>query len=497
MEAFVSKSRARRDLGAVARAALGWSAGFTLLRDIIQFVTMLVLVRLLGPAEYGSMAMAQAIFSLVGFVSFKVLLLHALQQRDPSTIDWQAHFTAGAALNSVLFAITLGLAALLRLSSGYASVAIPLAVLSVAFLLEICSGVRLAMLETMHDWGRHRTLLMAGALLGAASGIVVALIGGGVLALAIQPLLFVLPAAIDLFVAGWMPEWSWSWAGYRETIRFGLNRAAPSGLFYGRKAIEQTLLSQAYSMAGLGVFTRSIGLAMLGVGRIGEIVSLTLYPVVTRSERGSAQFQKHAGLILLAVAWLTIPGAALLAISAPDVVLLLYGRGWSDVIPLLPAAAIAMGLVGVGFAAYNLLLANDQPTACLRLDVVSSIVAVALALCFVRSGAVIYLTFLALHGSLMLVLTLSSLRASDGITARGIADAFVPPIVAAGIGMCAAIPSYGLFSPHDLNLARLCATSIVFSVVYIAALRVAFPMQLTVVLEVAPAGRYLRRIVRL
>jgi O-antigen/teichoic acid export membrane protein len=102
-----------RSLGASAGASLLWGGGFTIFRDVVQLVTMLILVRLLAPADYGRMALAQTIVGLLAVMSFGTLVTHALQARDPAEIDWQAHFTAAAVINSVLALLTLGLAWLL------------------------------------------------------------------------------------------------------------------------------------------------------------------------------------------------------------------------------------------------------------------------------------------------------------------------------------------------------------------------------------------------
>ena len=155
-----------RGLGASARASLLWGGGFTLLRDLAQFGVMLILVRLLTPADYGTAALAQAIIGLVAVVSFGTFSAHALQMRDPDEIDWQAHFTAAAAINVTLAALVLALAYALSFTTRYAEAALPLAALAVIFIIEIPGTLRHRMLEANHDWKRFRLLLIIGTFLG-------------------------------------------------------------------------------------------------------------------------------------------------------------------------------------------------------------------------------------------------------------------------------------------------------------------------------------------
>jgi hypothetical protein len=88
-------------------ASLLWGGGFTIFRDVVQLVSMLILIRLLAQVDYGRVALARTIVDLLAVVSFGTFATHTLQAREPAEIDWQAHFTAGVVINSVLAFFTL------------------------------------------------------------------------------------------------------------------------------------------------------------------------------------------------------------------------------------------------------------------------------------------------------------------------------------------------------------------------------------------------------
>lgn len=489
MSAIDGDKSSARGLGASARASLLWSGGFTLVRDIAQFATMLVLVRLLTPADYGSAALAQSVLGLVAVFSFGTFVVHALQFRDPTEVDWQAHFTAAVVINTFLFCVTLIIAWGLSFSVRYGNAVLPLAGLSVVFLVEIPGTLRHRMLEVQHDWKRFRLLVLAGTLLALATGLVVALLGGGVWALVVQVPLFGVPGAIDLFVgARWRPDWTWSWARYRDTARFGFTRMGSAILLNARQVTEQATLAGVYDFATLGIFTRSVGLATLATGRIGSVTMGSLYPVITRAERGSEQFRRYADLTLRGVVWTTIPAGVYLAVSAHDMVNLLYGAKWDSVIPLLPLAAASVALGGIGSAANNLLLANDQIRACLALDLIYAGIGIGLALWLVPAGPSIYLTALIANGGLMLGVTLAVLTATQGITAKAVLTALLPAAAAALAAIGAVFVVRKVFGTSDDVSVRLLIDGVVFSVGYLAVMRVGFLGPLRELLEVVPGG---------
>jgi O-antigen/teichoic acid export membrane protein len=485
-------------LAAAARGAALYGAGFTLLRDAMQFGTMLVLVRLLSPDDYGRVALGQTVLGLMSIASMKTFLPHALQHRDPNSVDWQMHFTAGTAINVSAFGITLIVAYLLSLTKQYAGAALPLAVLAVVLLIEIPANLRQTMAQIDHDWVRFRGLTLAGALIGNLAGVVIALCGGGVWALVIPVLLFGVPAALDLFlVSKWRPNWSWSWPRYRETLQFGLTRMGSAGLSSGRQTAEQAILAGSYDFGALGVFTRSIGLANLAAGRIGSVFLLSVYPVITRAEAETPRFMRIGGLVLSFVAWISIPLAALLALEAEEAVLLLYGPRWTSVTELLPLAAAQVTLGGLSATAYGLLLANNRTRACLSIDLLSGLLGVILAIVFIPIGLRLYLGGLGVLNAIVLTVVLFTLVLTRGIMLRDVFLAVVPPCFAAATAIGAVLGARTVLGAPEILWLRPGFECIPFVMLYAAVIRICWPDHLREMLSSFPRAAGLRKLLLL
>jgi len=478
-----------------ARASLLWGGGFTMLRDVAQFGVMLILVRLLTPTDYGTVALAQAIVGIVSVASFATFSGHALQLRKLEDIDWQAHFTSAAVLNTVLAGLLLVLAFGISFSQQYREAALPLAALSVVFLVEIPGTLRHRMLEAHHDWKRFRLLLTAGTLLGLGTGLIVALMGGGVWALIVQVPMLGLPAAIDLFwFQGFRPDWTWSWARWRETFRFGLDRIGSGLVGRGRTLNEQVLLSGLYDFATLGIFSRATSIAMLFAGRIGSITIMSLYPIITRADSGSERFQRLADLVLRGVVWTTLPAAVFLGIAAHNTITVLYGAQWMSAASLLPLAAFAVGLGGVVTALSSLLVANNDSRAALSLDAVAAVSGIGVAVTLIPFGAWTYLAGLSVHALLIAIAAVVLLVRRGAISRAGVADSFVPAVIAAAAGAlavaCWRAVSGGSYWPS----LGLLADGTVFATFQVVMLRLAFTRPLAEMLNVAPGGTVIARV---
>lgn len=399
----------KEDLQRSAGQGLIWGVGFNLARDVIQFASMLILVRLLSPQIYGQFALAQTIQIFLACASYKAIAPFALQARDPTQFDWDTHFSAGVTLNSIVTIVTLILAGGFYFFGGenLKAVGFVLTLMALVFPIEVISTHYFLWLQARHLWKRMRLLLLVGALVAALISVMLAVMGAGIVVLAVGNMIFVLPLIVDYFVRRpyplrFLPNW---YRNYREGLAFGANRIASTSLQTGANVVEHSILSGIFGFSTLGVYTRSIGLAQITSGRIGPVVIQTLYPVLTRAEASTERFRRFAGLLFQGVVWTSLPAAVFLGLEADRLVRLLYGEKWVEVIPLMAAAAALLALRGLHLTMNQLMLANLQQRLCLRLDLTAGLSQVAV-IAFTFFGPGVYLWALAGHAALILTLTI-------------------------------------------------------------------------------------------
>jgi O-antigen/teichoic acid export membrane protein len=484
-------------LGKAAKGAVIWSASSAILRDILQFSAMIVLVRLLTPQDYGRFALAQSIYVFISWMSAKSFMSHAFQVRDLTTIPWRMHLTGNIIFNLLALFASLGVAGLLLLTADFASAALPLAVLSLFFLINIPAEFVTVRLRVLHEWRKFAFLTTAGALLSSAGAIATALLGGGVWALVAAALLGSVPYAIHFFVRDrWRPDLSSRWSDYRPIFQFGLSRVAQGGLQSGRSAVENGALAAQFDLGILGFFTRSLGLANILAGRFGVEISNILLPVVSRASEGSDRFRRLSGLVLQGTVWVTVPAVMFLVVAAEDVVSLLYGPKWASVARLLPIAAIHVGFLGLFHATYTLLLANQRLDMCLRLDVGAAIGALGLIIMLIPYGLAAYLVGLAAHSALMMSIGAALLLATGGVRLATVASAFAAALFAATLASAAAVGAGLAIGQEVASVGRLLPQAALFGTVYLLVLRVVVPQQMSDLLQVVPLGAKLARLLR-
>jgi len=482
-------------LGTKAREAVFWTAGFSLFRDLLQFVQTLVLVRLLAPEAYGRFGLVTSVVTFFTVVSFREFLQHTLQVRDDRDLHYQDHFTAGLAIQVAMCALVNLTAVGLRWTSTYAPVAPMLHVMSVLFLLDLPCEFRVKMLERELQWKRLRTLNAAGIVIYAVASIAMAAAGAGAWALLVPTLFVTVPFIYDLFVtAGWRPTWHWSRKGYEPAARFGFTRVSGASLATASQLCENAVLARAVGFVALGVFGRAGGLAQMSCLKVGTILMQALYPVLTKIAPGSERYRQVAALVLRSVAWVAVPLGVIVAVLGRPVVNVLYGAKWVEVIPLV-ASAMAMGVaLSLSQAAYFVLLAHQRQRRCLVVDAVRLGGTLLLLAVLLPRGVSAYLQGLAVLHACTFTIVARWLRQDRAITLPGLVSAIAPPLAgsAAGIALCeiarrsAGIAVEGFWSGL--------AYGSVFAAVYVLALRLLFESQLRELVACLPQSGRLNKV---
>lgn len=487
------------DLRQSARSGLAWGVWFTLARDVLQFLTMLVMVRLLSPHDYGQQALASTVIGFIAVASLKTVSQLPLQARNPDDFDWDTHFTVGAVVNSIVFVATLLVGGAIALigSDDMRTLGYLVMVLSPVFLVEIYGTYQLTWLQARHEWGRMRLLLIVGSLFACVLGIGLAFAGWGAFALASMPMFLAIPLAGDALVSAHRPRFSMSaLTKYAEGLRFGVNRAASSVAYAGRALAENSILSGLFGFSALGSFTRAVGLAQITSGRIGPVASQTLYSILTRAEARSERFGRFSALLLQGVIWTSVPAAVFLSMEAGPIVRLLYGSHWTAVIPLVPLASLFICIRGANATLNQIMLANLQVGDCLRVDV-ANVAASFLALAFALTmGVVPYLA--AVVTAEFATLTLGAAYAVRG---RAIDQREV--LIAAGACAAACIPAAlaALMLPIQYVstptlpmtlLLQILLKAAAFGICYAIGLRILAPSALSQLVDALPMQARLR-----
>lgn len=484
-------------LASKAKSSVIWNTGFNLFRDILQFLVMIVLVRMISPESYGQFALVTSVIGFIHVFSFSTFIQHILQERDDSKVDYQNHFTFGFYLQVFMFIITNLIAFTMEYFNFYSTISTYMHVLSIVFFLELFSELRRMELQRNLDWKRMRILHGIGLIMGAVLALLMANFGAGIYALIIPGFMSNIPFIYEMFIIKkWRPTWEWNKIDYTDTINFSKKRILSGLMTTGKPLIENSLFVAILGYSQLGFYNRAIGLATLLVNKFALQLTLSLYPILTKIEPFTDAFRKVSGLIIIFVFWLIVPISFVVYNLSSELVYILYGEKWLDVIPFLAPASIILALSAINYVLYSLLLSSHKVKFCTYYDFFILFGTILFLIFILPSGVLNYLYSQIVLFSVSLFLLFLFNIYFKVLELASVFKALIPSFLAtifSGVLVNILLNIYSL----DNNVVRLLSYSIFFSIGYMFFLRLFFKNDLIIIISYLPAKNIFYRFLNL
>lgn len=325
------------------RAARGAAVTVTSngIRFVIETARIIVLARLLNPADYGLVAMVTAVTGLMEM--FKDLGLNMatvtrdrLSHAQISTVFW-----VNAAVGLTLSLLVAALAPLLAWFYGEPRLVWITVALAPTFLLAGLAVQQQALLRRQMKFGLLARARIIDVVSGVVVGIGVAWYGGAYWALVAMPVAsaFASLTAVSIY-SRWKPGRPVRGVGTRDMVRFGSQVMGTNLVTYLSRRLDQFLLGWWSGAVPLGLYTKSISLVEAPLSRalapISTVVVPSLATLTTQPERYRQAYLRVLRMLCL----ISMPGAAVMIGCAPWLITLLLGAHWTDAAPIFSVLSV-------------------------------------------------------------------------------------------------------------------------------------------------------------
>ncbi len=364
-----------QSLGRQAARGAAATGGGLVVRISLQLVSVVILARLLGPAQYGLVAMVTAVVGVGDTVrdfglSSAAIQAPVLTKEQRSNLFW-VNTAIGLGLAVLTFACAAPIAGFYdepRL------VAITRA-LSATFLLNgMMTQHRASLLRAM----RFRVVAVIDVLSPAVAlggAITLATIGSGYWALVSQQLLQAAVALAAVIVAGrWRPSPRWHPdQPMRAFFRFGGHLLGSQLIGYLANNVDSLTIGHRFGAAPLGTYNRAFQLLMNPLNQVRAPSTTVALPVLSRANRG-LEFDAIVRRGQLALVLPLAVALALVVGTAHPLVAVLLGDQWAAVPPILQLLAVAGLLQTLAYVGYWVYLARGLTRALMQYTMLTSLI---------------------------------------------------------------------------------------------------------------------------
>jgi lipopolysaccharide exporter len=485
------------ELRAAAVHGIRWASISRPATEVIQLVSMVVLARLISPAEFGRYAVA-LIAQELAYIVIAEGVSSALVQRKSIGRE---HLQTGMALGLI---IGIGLTGVMLLASSLivapifgARTAMFVRLMSPLCIVSAASTVPTATLRRRMDFRRLSEMEVISTLIRVAICIGLALDGLGGEALVLGVLANGLAMAVIAWVSAPPPLPRLHLAAARDLLAYGMPASMAAVSWVGFSNVDYAIIGARLGALQTGLYFRAYTLAVEYQKKVSVVMGQVGFPVLSRTRSAGELTDMHRQMVRL-LTILLFPLLVLLAIVAPVLVPFLLGRPWAAAV--VPVQILALGGAStlVIDAAGTVLMATGRTRALLGygiahflayglavyLVVPLGIVAVALV------AAVVHTLFLVVAYALML----------RGSSERPLARLWhdVAPATVSCLGLAAVVlpVNLALSAAHAPAIVQLAVVGLIAAPPYLLTLRICYPAtsrSLRVTIEqILPDRRQLR-----
>jgi PST family polysaccharide transporter len=350
---------AGRSLAAVASRGAVITLGGQGLRLVAQVAGIVVLARLLGPDDFGLVAIVAVIVGLGELLRDFGLFSAAVQAKTLTTGQRDNLFWLNTGIGVLLGGLLCAAAPLVAAGFDDDRLVLLTIAMSATFVLNGISTQYRAMLVRHLRFGRLSTAELAGQVGGVAVGIAMAVAGAGYWSLVGQSLAQGLVALVLLLITSrWLPGRWQRTASVRSFIGYGMPLLGSQLLNYLSANIDTLTIGARFGAASAGLYNRGFQLVMMPLLQVQAPSTRVALPVLSRLQddrKRFADFLLGGQLVLLT---LIGGGFAVLFAQAPAVIAIALGPQWDEVVPLFRILLLAGFFQAANYSGHWVFLAK-------------------------------------------------------------------------------------------------------------------------------------------
>lgn len=311
-----------------------WMFGGNGVGAILKLLVLLVLARLLTPADFGVVSAALTVVSLAELLGRVGVVPFLVRTQDLKDTHVRTASTVTTLLGAVLGVITFLSAETVANLYLMPEIEPILRAFSVYFLINAIGMVSMAMLERRMQFKVIAAIGVLSYLAGyAVVAVICARLGFGPWSLVFAQITqAVLQVAAYRYFAGLGLAFGFDWTSFKSMLHFGGGVTLTQLGNYAASNVDYAIVGRFLGATMLGFYSRAYLLLLQPANLIGTMGDKVLYPALSAVQEDRPRMVRALNQTLALCAMIQIPASVMLVIIGPEVVLVLLGNQFAGAV---------------------------------------------------------------------------------------------------------------------------------------------------------------------
>lgn len=321
--------------------ALSWTSGFRIISRGITFLRIIVLARILSPAQFGLFGIATLVLAFLEIITETGINVFLVQEEDD--ID---HYIDNAWLISIIRGVVISCAILLLspLIVGFfnAPMALPLLLL-ISIVPFIRGFINPSIVKFQKNFQFNKEFyyrivifffdsivaITLGFITKEASSFIWGLIAGAILEV-ILSFVFIKPR----------PRFTRNTVHVKKIFHSG-KWVTLFGIFnYAAQKGDNIIVGRVMGAGSLGIYEMGYNLSTLPISEVSDVVNKVVFPLYVKIRNDAKKLRSIFTKIMIFVSIVVVLFSIVLFFLPKEIIILLLGNKWGDVYPILKILAL-------------------------------------------------------------------------------------------------------------------------------------------------------------
>lgn len=349
----------------------------------IQFVSNMVLSRLLMPDDFGTIGVLM-VFTTLSYVLIDSGLSSALiQKKNISDEDKSTVFYTNLAFAIIVYVVICFTAPLIAKYFKNPEINNLLRVIELIVVIDAFAAIQSTTLTRDMDFKTLAKYKIISIVIAASVSIVLAYAGMGVWSLVVQYLLFSLCRALLLWLrTKWRPGFVYSKLSFKSLFSYGSKLLLSRFIAELYNQFQSILIGRHFAAKDLGYYTQARQLEQIPVESLSRVVNDVSFPAYAKIQDDRKQLKAMVRQNLIILVFLNTPLMFYLSTVAKPLIVLLYSDKWLESVPYFQFLCLGFGLLLIIHnCSLTALKSVGRTDYVLKLEIIKKILGVLLLLC--------------------------------------------------------------------------------------------------------------------
>ncbi len=337
---------AEKKLKQKAVSSMAWMAIQKYSTMFIQFISGIILARLLTPYDYGC----------IGMLTIFVVLAEAfidggfgsalIQKKRPTQEDYSTIFFWNLLMAVVLYAILFVSAPAIARFYKMPILSDVLRGYGIVLFIYAFNVVQRNQLQKQLKFKVLSIVTLLSSIISLGITITLAYKGFGVWSLVVQYLVMALiPALVFWFVIRWRPKMVFSWNSFKELFSFGFYMFLTNLINQFGIQLQGLLIGRFYNASTMGYYSKALKTESLASHSISSVMTQVTFPLYAEMQNDKKAMAKVIKKITMTLAYFSFPLLFIFLLLAKPLFVILYSERWLPSVPYFQVLCLA-GLAG-------------------------------------------------------------------------------------------------------------------------------------------------------